>query len=63
MDDESAPMIFFDTDYWTNRIPVYKFLQDCMEIRSYANLRLSMSDDIDEVYTILEEYVKMLDSK
>ena len=62
-DDESAPMIFFDTDYWTNRIPVYKFLQDCMEIKSYANLRLSLSDDIEEVYAILEEYVKMLESK
>jgi hypothetical protein len=62
MDDESAPMIFFDTDYWTNKIPVYQFLQDCLEIKSYANLRLSLSDDIEEVYKILEDYVKMLES-
>ena len=61
MDDESAPMIFFDTDYWTTD-PRLPFLQDCLEIKSYANLRLSLSDDIEEVYKILEDYVKMLES-
>ena len=52
----ASPMIFMGTDFWTQEVPVYPLLQRLMETGRYKNLLLSLTDDINEVVTILEHF-------
>ena len=42
--------------FWTQEVPVYPLLQRLMETGRYKNLLLSLTDDINEVVTILEHF-------
>lgn len=47
--DESSPLIFVGTDFWTREVPVYPFIQHMIENGRYKNLRVSVHDDTEEV--------------
>lgn len=49
----ASPMVFFGKEYYTKVIPVYPLMQDLMAREKYKNLILSITDDVDEVVTIL----------
>ena len=49
-------MIFLGTDFWTNEMPVYPFLQTLVEKGRYKNLQLTLTDDFDEVEKQLEQF-------
>jgi len=52
-DSFSGPMIFLGEDFFSREIPVYPFLKDLVERKKYANLRLHLTDDIDEVIRVI----------
>lgn len=45
----ASPMIFLDTDYWTNQMPVYPLLQQLSAAGRYKNLILSIGDEVEEI--------------
>lgn len=49
----SAPMVFLGKDYWTKEIPIYPLLCDLLSRGKYKDLRLTLSDDVDEVVSTL----------
>ena len=52
----SSPMVFFGKKFWTEEVPVYTLMQFLMKNGHYKNLRLSISDDSDEIVAILEAF-------
>jgi predicted Rossmann-fold nucleotide-binding protein len=52
----SSPMIFLGTDFWTNEMPVYPFLQSLVEKGKYKNLNLTLTDDFDVVASELAKF-------
>lgn len=52
----SSPMIFLGKDYWTNEIPVWPLLQDLVARGKYKNLRLTLTDDQEEVVEVITEF-------
>ena len=50
----SSPMIFLDKQFWTEEMPVYQLLESLEEKGMYKNLRLGLTDDIEEVVEALE---------
>lgn len=55
----SSPMIFFDKNFWLNKIPVYTFLEQLLNKNIYKNLLLSIFDSADE---LLNELLKFAES-
>ena len=49
----ASPMVFLGTDYWTQQLPVYPFLQQLLEAGRYQNLMLSLTDDVEETLDAL----------
>ena len=54
----ASPMIFLGKQFWTKEIPVYPLLERLMQSGKYKNLLLSISDDIDEVASTLQQFSK-----
>lgn len=54
----SSPMIFLGTDFWTNEMPVYPFLEKLVEKGKYKNLQLTLTDDFDVIVDKLEAFRK-----
>ena len=52
----SSPMIFLGKRFWTEEIPIYPLLESLMEAGKYRNLLLTLTDDIDEVVTTLQQF-------
>lgn len=52
----SSPMIFYGTDFWTKEMPVYQFFTDMMESGRYKNLLLSLTDNDDEIVSIVKNF-------
>lgn len=52
----SSPMIFLGKDYWNREMPVWPLLQDLVERGKYQHLRLTLTDDLDEVAAVLREF-------
>ena len=52
----SSPMIFLGKDYWTDEMPVYLLLQHLVEKGKYKNLRLSITDSVEEIVESLTEF-------
>lgn len=44
----ASPMIFLDTQYWMQQLPVYPFLQQLLQAGRYKNLILSLSDSVED---------------
>ncbi len=52
----ASPMIFLGKEYWTQRFPVYPFLDKSLRNGNYKNLLLSISDEHKEIIHILKEF-------
>ncbi len=52
----SSPMLFLDVDYWTREIPVYPLITDLVARGKYKNLILGLSDDIEEIVSVLVNF-------
>ncbi len=52
----SSPMIFLGKKFWTEEMPAYPLLEGLMETGKYKNLRLTLTDDSDEVVKTLQDF-------
>lgn len=52
----ASPMVFLDTDYWTEEMPIYPLLQHLSAKGKYRNLLLSLSDDEDEITETIRNF-------
>ena len=52
----ASPMIFLGKRFWTEEIPVYPLVEHLMETGKYKNLLLTLTDDIDEALTTLQQF-------
>ncbi len=52
----SSPMIFLGKHFWTEEVPVYPLIQHLLEEGKYQNLQLTLTDDMDEVETVLKDF-------
>ena len=52
----ASPMVFLDTEYWTEEMPVYKLMQYLVDKGKYNNLLLSITDSIDDIVRTLEDF-------
>lgn len=54
----SSPMVFLNTDYWTNERPVYPLLDSMSAKQQYQNLILSIYDEPDNVVEEILAFTK-----
>lgn len=54
--DLASPMVFLDSEFWTEKIPVYPFLQKLSAAGRYKNLLLSLTDEVDEVVEAITSF-------
>lgn len=52
----ASPMLFLDTRYWTEEMPVYPMLQSLSERGKYRNLLLSISDNEQDIVKAIEQF-------
>ena len=52
----ASPMVFLGTEYWNEEMPVYKLMQYLVDKGKYNNLLLSITDSIDDIVRILEDF-------
>ena len=52
----ASPMIFLGKRFWSEEIPIYPLLENLMKTGKYKNLLLTLTDDIDEVVTTLQQF-------
>lgn len=52
----ASPMIFLGKQFWTEEIPVYPLLEHLMETGKYKHLLLTLTDDVDEIVSTLQEF-------
>ena len=52
----SSPMVFMGKKFWTEEMPVYPLLQSLMQSGKYKNLRLSITDSLDEIINVLVQF-------
>lgn len=52
----SSPMIFLGKDYWSQEMPVWPLLCDLLQRGKYQNLRLILTDDLEEVAEVLRRF-------
>jgi len=58
----SSPMIFVGKEFWMDEVPAYRLISHLMEKGRYKNLRLTLTDDMDEIETVLKEFQKEVSS-
>ena len=54
----ASPMIFLGKHFWTEELPVYPLLEQLMNTGKYKNLLLTLTDDPDEIVTVIKEFYK-----
>lgn len=52
----SSPMIFMNSEFWTDEIPIYPLFKHLTRIGKYKNLNLLLSDNIDEIVQKLMDF-------
>lgn len=52
----ASPMVFLDSKFWTEEMPVYSLMQHLVRKGKYNNLLLSLSDSTDEIVRIVEDF-------
>jgi len=52
----ASPMIFLGHEYWTEEMPVYLLMDHLIKKGRYNNLLLSITDSIDEIADIIEDF-------
>lgn len=54
----ASPMVFLDSDYWTQQMPIYPLLCDMLAKGRYKNLLLSLADSEEEAVAQIEAFPK-----
>ncbi len=54
----ASPMIFMNSQYWTQDMPVYPLMQHLMKKGKYKNLLISLSDSTDEMVNTILEFIR-----
>lgn len=54
--DVASPMVFFDSEYWTEKYPIYPLFKKLIQEEKYANLILSLCDTENEVVTEIDAF-------
>lgn len=57
-----SPMIFLDTKFWTEEIPLYPLLQKLSDKGKYKNLSMCLTDNSDEILEKLNDFQKQAKS-
>ena len=52
----ASPMIFLGKDFWTEEMPVYRLMQYLIDKGKYNNLKLSLTDSINETVRIISRF-------
>jgi len=52
----ASPMVFLGNEYWTEEMPVYRLMQYLIDKGKYNNLLLSITDSVDEIVRIIENF-------
>ena len=52
----SSPMIFLDTSFWTKTMPFYPLLVELMNKGLYKNLRLTLTDETEDVVNTITTF-------
>jgi predicted Rossmann-fold nucleotide-binding protein len=52
----SSPMIFLGKKFWTEEMPAYPLLEGLIETGKYKNLRLTLTDDSNQVVKALQDF-------
>lgn len=52
----ASPMVFLGKEYWTEEMPVYRLMEHLTAKGRYNNLLLSITDSIDEIQHVIEEF-------
>ena len=52
----SSPMIFLGKEYWTSEVPVWPLLQDMLARGKYKNLKLTLTDEQEEVVSVISDF-------
>ena len=52
----ASPMIFLDTNYWTDEMPVYPLLEHLATKGKYQNLLLSLTDDENDIVVAINKF-------
>ena len=54
--DVASPMIFFNSEYWTEKYPIYPLLKKLIKEEKYSNLILSLCDTENEVINEIDAF-------
>ena len=52
----ASPMVFMGKQFWTEELPVYPLLEQLMNSGKYKNLLLTLTDDLDEIVTVIKDF-------
>jgi predicted Rossmann-fold nucleotide-binding protein len=52
----ASPMVFLDTDFWTNTIPILPFFDQMIETGTFQNILLNKCDNYKEVVAAIESF-------
>lgn len=54
----SSPMVFLNSDFWNNEVPVFSFLKFMIDAGNFENLILSIYDNAEDVIKEIEKFTK-----
>lgn len=54
--DYASPMVFLGKKLWSKEVPIYPLLEKFMERGIYKNLKLALTDDLDEITEIFHHF-------
>lgn len=54
--DYASPMVFLGKKFWSKEVPIYPLLEKFMERGIYKNLKLALTDDLDEITEIFHHF-------
>jgi len=52
----ASPMVFLGRRFWSEEIPVYPLMEHLMQTGKYKNLPLTLTDDINEIISVLQAF-------
>ncbi len=55
----ASPMIFMNSQYWTEEMPVYPLMQHLIKKEKYRNLLITLSDSADEIVNTIMEFRRL----
>lgn len=52
----NSPMVFLNSKYWTEKVPVYNMIQQLHELGTYNQLKLTLTDDYMEASQVIIDF-------